>query len=121
VNVVCTRLHDRVELTGVRVPKFRTKLIRQGGEFLHSVVRDDNQRTGHALIVVVDPFNREIVVARPLATDRWPCPGANAAACTYSGLQQGQIQYSQTLRGHGQIRRDLCVKRIVDLRVRGVD
>ena len=89
MNVVCAGFDDGIELTRVRVPELRAKLIRKSGEFLDRIVRDGDQRPSHALVVIVDAFNREIVVSWTLSPHRWTCAGANSTAGAHAGLKQG--------------------------------
>ena len=63
-----TALDHGVELTAGRMAEFGRKLILQEGEFRNGVVRDKNQRAGYALVIVIDTFDREIVV--PAVFDR---------------------------------------------------
>ena len=59
----------RVELAPGGMTKLRRKLRRDQGEFTCRVVWKVNQRTGNRLVIVVDAFDGEVVVARPLASD----------------------------------------------------
>src|SRR6266478_4834519 len=65
MKLVRSAQHNGVELTGVGMSEFRTELVLQRGEFLHRIDRDGNQGSGHTLVVIVDAFNREVVVPRP--------------------------------------------------------
>ena len=88
---------DDVELSASGVTEFRRELVGQQREFLNGIVRDIDQWSGYRLVVVVDTFNREVVVAGTLAADGRASAGSDTTAAAYAGGQERQIQDAQSV------------------------
>ena len=86
---------DDVELSAGGVTEFRRELVGQQREFLNGIVRDVDQWSGYRLVVVVDTFNREVVVAGTLTADGRAGAGSDTTAATYAGGKERQIQDAQ--------------------------
>ena len=67
---ICAAHHHLIELAAGGVSELRAELILQHGEVLHGVVWNGDVGAGHALVVVIDTLNHEVVVSRTLSTDR---------------------------------------------------
>ena len=91
---VRSALYHSVELPARRVSKFRRKVIFQKREFRHRIVRHGHQRTSDALVVVIHAFNREVVVARTLPTNRRARSHTDAALRRHTGAQQRKVQHT---------------------------
>ena len=59
-----------VELPTRRMPELRGELVLQEGEIADRIGGNVDERSGDALIVIVDPFDGEVVVAGTLPADR---------------------------------------------------
>src|SRR5262249_25920415 len=68
----------RVELPARGMPELRAELVLQHRKFRHGVIGHRPCRTRHILTVVIDALDREVVVARPLAT-LWFAKNASGA------------------------------------------
>src|SRR5262245_32859460 len=77
-----------VELTAGGVAELGCELVLQHGEVLHRIVRDGDHRAGNRFAVVIDAFDREVVVARTLTGNGWTRSRTNAAAGGDAGVQQ---------------------------------
>ena len=62
-------LHGEVELAAGGVTELRTELVLQQREVRYGVGWNIDERTGHALIVVIHTLDGEVIVAGPLAAD----------------------------------------------------
>ena len=91
MQLVGAALDDRIELAAGRMTVFGRELVLQHGELRNSIVGDEHQRPCHALIVVVDAFDSEIVVARTLAADGRSRSGANTSAACDARAEQREV------------------------------
>src|SRR5580698_5578701 len=89
--------HDQgVKLPACRVPILCRINILQQSEFLHSLVRNIQERPGNTLRVVVNAIDLEVVIARPLTADRRSRAGANSAGACYTRRLQRKVNYPKT-------------------------
>ena len=68
--------------------EFRRELVLHQREFGNGVVRDKSQRTSGALFVVVDAFDREVIVVGSLAADGRTFTDSHAPGVRHAGTQQ---------------------------------
>ena len=94
VPLVGAALDGLVELATGRVAELGRELILQDRKVVDRIVRKSKQGACNGLGIVVDALNREVVIARPLASDRRSHPFANAAATRNPGIQQREVQYA---------------------------
>ena len=87
----------------------------------HCLIRHIDDSTGDALVVVVDTLDHEIVVARPLAADRWAFAQSGAAARSDAGALQREVQHPQSQVGAGAVERLTGIEGASDRRRGGVD
>ena len=102
-------LDDGVELAAGRMTELSAELILQKREALHCVVRYDDEISGDRLVIVVDTFDREVVVVRPLAANRWSrAPIPSELDWVTPGLSKRKVQHAgarSSSRGNSQILR----------------
>src|SRR5262249_38126236 len=96
MKVICTALRDGVELSGRRMAKLSSELVRKDGELLDRVLNRRDLRTSHTNVVIVDPVNCERVVARAVAADRSARTKHSRALCRDVGCQQCQCVHILT-------------------------
>src|SRR6185312_7750356 len=97
-----------VELPAGRVSELRRKLILQHSKVLHCIVRHLEQRTGHALTIVVDTLDREVIVSRALAGNRWSGTQPHTTLRSYASVQQRKIDHTASCRSQRRIRKLRC-------------
>ena len=74
MQLVLTALDDLIELPAGAVPVLGRELGCEQRKFRNRIVRDEDQRPGDRLAVVIDALDGVIVVARPLAAGPVPTP-----------------------------------------------
>jgi hypothetical protein len=77
-----------VELAAGRMAELRGELVGEQGKLARRIVGDGNERSGHALVVIVDAFNGVVVVARPLAADGRSRAVPNTATGCHTGAEE---------------------------------
>ncbi len=85
---VSTAFDRGIELTARGVAKLSVVLIRQEGKVFYCVVGNRDQVAGNCLVIVVDPFDREVVVVRALATHGRSRANSQGTRLADSGTQQ---------------------------------
>ncbi len=91
-----------VELTTGGVAEFGRKLVGDEGEVTDGVVGHVDERTGNCLVVVVDTFDGEVVVAGTLTADGGADADADAAGGGNAGAKQRRVQHAEADGGGGQ-------------------
>ena len=69
MQFVGSALDDGVELAASGAAELRSVLVLEEGELGNGLVRHVNHAPGNALVVVVDAFHHEVVIAGPLAAN----------------------------------------------------
>ena len=92
MNACWCRLDGGVELAACGVTEVRRELVDDGGELADGIVGDVDERTGDALVVVVDTFNGVVVSFRAETADRGAGADAQAAACGDARDKQGEVE-----------------------------
>ena len=121
VELISAALHHLVELAARRVAEFRRDLVLLHGEFGDRVIGHRHQRTRHAAAVVIDSFDREIVVARTLSAHRRACPQAHRAAGCDARVQQRKVDHAASAGSAREVRYARRSKRSLNARRGGVD
>ena len=101
VELVRSALQNVVELPAVRVAKFRRVLILQHCEFRDGIGWHWNERSRHTLAVVIDTFNREVIVARTLPANGRAGSRTERSCVRYTRRQQRKIKDSASAVGVG--------------------
>ncbi len=86
MELVGAALYDRVELAARGVAVLGLELVLQQREFGDGFTGHGRVRSGNVFSVVVNAFNSEIVIPRPLTADRRTRPDSDAAGASNARL-----------------------------------
>src|SRR6202034_2777930 len=98
MKLIRPRNYLSVELTTGRMAKLRRKLIRDQRKVRHRIIGHIHKRPRQSLVVIVDSFNREVIIPRTLSANRRTNANSNTAAGSHSGTQQRCVQNAKAQR-----------------------